>query len=180
MTGKTMPKMENWLTMRNNTDDCYTVFFDKFVVHVVGSVSFRNKVAVQQVSSFVTIGDEAFALLVLENSEERWFDMSLTNNTKSKMRNKYTDGGTCTKTGRSRTYKGWSNAGLNRFNELFRKVKADRDRTNNSFEGLYLQMKQNELNGTKKRKRRVEDNWDEVVCDHIEDEMADMVQIVPV
>ena len=63
--------------------------------------------------------DEAFALLLIENSYERWIDMWENNNKKtSDVPAKYTNAGVSNKDGRTRKYCGWSRPGVTRFNEL--------------------------------------------------------------
>jgi hypothetical protein len=170
--GGEMMTIKDWLTMRNDVGGMYTIFFEKFVVQVVGVARYRSKVSSQFLSSFVTIGDEAFALLVLENCEEKWVDMHSNGVTKSKMKNKYTDGGSSAKSGRSRMLKGWSNKGLNRFNELFKMVKKDRERKDVTFEGTFLNKTRDKGQGRKRKRmvmRVVED--DDEPCEYIEDEM---------
>jgi hypothetical protein len=171
--GNDMPNIDNWLTLRNNEHGWYTKFFEVFIVHVVGAAKFRNKVATQFVSSFVTVGDEAFALLVLENCEEKWMDMYDKKETKSYKKNKYTDGGKSSQGGRSRNLKGWSNKGLNRFNELYRLVKVDRARKDVAFEGTFLEKMKEKYLGRKRRRMevRLHENEDDEQPDFIEDDM---------
>jgi hypothetical protein len=66
--GSAMMTMDDWLTLWNDDGGKYTAFFERFVVHFVGAAKFWSKVSVQFLSKFVTIGDEAFALLVLRLS----------------------------------------------------------------------------------------------------------------
>jgi hypothetical protein len=175
---KEMPMSKEWLTLRDNKDDWYNVFFDLFVINVVGAAKFRSRVVQQFVSSFVTISDEAFALLVLENCEEKWMDMYEKKETRSDKKNKYTDGGKSCKSGRSRNLKGWSNRGLNRFNELYRLVKSDRERKDVSFEGSFLELMREKYQGRKKRKLevRVYENDDDETPAFIEND-AVVVQV---
>ena len=46
---------------------------------------------------------------------------------------------------------GWSNAGLNRFNELFKMVVRDRDRENCTFEAVFLEGMREEYGNKRKR-----------------------------
>jgi hypothetical protein len=171
--GRTMPTIMEWVTMRDNKEGWYNAFFGLFMIHVVGATKFRNLGVAQFVSSFVSVSDEAFALLVLENCEERWSDMYKNNMTKSIKKNKYTDGGRACKTGRSRNLKGWSNKGLNRFNELYRLVKADRARKDMPFEGAFLQKLKEKYGGGRKRKLQicVTENEDDEQPEFMEDDM---------
>ena len=45
--GKVMPMSTHWLTGRNNKDNWFPTFFDRFISHVVGTATFRNKVVAQ-------------------------------------------------------------------------------------------------------------------------------------
>ena len=116
----------------------YTSFFKRFIPAVVGLVTYRKEVGMKFLCHFVTVCNESFALLMLENNEARWMDMYNMKAMKSDLVNKYTDGGNSRKNGRSRSYSGWSNAGLNRFNELFKMVERDQARENCKFEGGFL------------------------------------------
>jgi hypothetical protein len=170
-----VPTAVGWLTMRANKDKLYFDFFDKFVKHVVGVANFKSSSTSKYVSSFVKISDEAFALLVLENCETRWRDMLRRGVTKSKLPCKYTDGGLSLNNGRSRTHKGWSNAGLTRYNELFREVRSDRSKPNQPFEGQYMlhRMENFPNKAQESRGARVNYSDDEISCGDIEDEMED-------
>ena len=168
-----MPKINDWLTMRDDKDGLYTTLMTIFTPCVVGVADYKRQVGSMFLSSFVTVGDEAFVLLTLENSEERWMELYKTGETKNKMANKYTDGGISRKSGRGRSLSGWSNAGLNRFNELYMKVKRDRDIPNRGFEGAFLDKMSAEY-GTKRKRTfgqmesRVEDDQVVFVMDDME------------
>ena len=72
-------------------------------------------------SKYATVSDEAFAILIFENNFDTWMDMGITKCTKtSKVPRKYTNGGNFKgKIATSQHNKGWSDAGLHRFNQLF-------------------------------------------------------------
>jgi len=102
---------------------------------------------------------EVFGLLLLENQWDRWFDIYCMNDgritsnrgqkrakTDSRIKPKYTKGGItfnwCKdkepgKEGDDEAKKGWTNAGIHRFNELYDFVKNDRKR-NKGFLKLWL------------------------------------------
>jgi len=169
-----MPKAYDWLTMRTNRCDIYTSFFDKFVKHVVGVARFKSESTEHYVSAFVKISDEAFALLVLENCEDRWKDMHERGVTRSQVPCKFTDGGVSVRNGRCRTHRGWSQNGLRRFKVLFGEVKKDRARENRPFEGQYmLHRKQHHANKGSEIKGKVAYPDDDISCSSIEDEMGD-------
>jgi hypothetical protein len=89
--------------------------------------------------SLCTISDEAFALLLLENSYNRWLDLFLNNKGPVMQRRGvrfqsdvpilYTRGGIkYDKMDMTKSVKGWSEEGIARFNALFDQVIADRAR----------------------------------------------------
>ena len=172
----TMPTIDQWLTMRSDVDGYYTVFFKRFILAVVGLAAYRSQVGVKFLRHFVTVCDEAFVLLMLENNEARWMDMYSRDATKSTLVNKFTDGGTSQKNGRSRSFSGWSNAGLNRFNELFKMVERDRARENCGFEGAFLNQMREKYGNKRKRNIGRAVLQEEEPVTFVLDEM-DMVQV---
>ena len=103
-----------------------------------------------------TVSDEAFALLLLENSKDRWMDIYKSENGKvhTKRNQKkqqweldvptaFTDGGIkyneAQKKKKKKGFKGWNEAGILRFNVLFDAVKTDR-RKHPNFIHTYLTM----------------------------------------
>ena len=79
-------------------------------------------------TDYISVSDEAFAILIFENNYETWCDMVKRNNTKIlQVICKYTNGGSSSgKNGSTRRYQGWNSEGIKRFNALFDLVKADR------------------------------------------------------
>ena len=53
----------------------YVDFFNLFVANVVGKKHFENVCWREKLSNYVTVSDEAIALLIYENNYERWTDM---------------------------------------------------------------------------------------------------------
>ena len=100
--------------------------------------------------------DEALALLIWENQEERWLDMVASGTNKSLLPGKYTDGGVSrVRTGRSRKGKGWSTRGVRRFNELCKLVENDRNTDERRrMEAKFLKDKQDEEMELRKNKRK--------------------------
>ena len=135
--------------------------------YVVGKRTYAKKSHVERISVFATPSDEALVLLLYENSFDRWKNMAKTNNTKkSSVMPKYTNGGVSAGiTGSSKKYGGWSDEGLNRFNELYEQVEKDRaadEAKGFPFEEafrIYALQTFNENNHNHKRKRNdVDDN----------------------
>ena len=58
----------------------YHDFISYFVKPVVGKCKFDNNSFKYLLSRYVTVSDEAFALLTFENNYERWLDMAIKNN----------------------------------------------------------------------------------------------------
>jgi hypothetical protein len=109
--------MEQVLRARENIED-FTLFCDTFMSNVVGRNIYNSKVGEARMSKIATVGDEAFALVCVENSIERWKDevSDQTKANKSKWRpSKYT-----ANPSEARKYGGWSLEGIRRFNELSR------------------------------------------------------------
>jgi len=110
---------------------------------------------------------EAFGLLLLENQWDRWFDIYCMHDGRitskrgqkrakcdSKIMPKYTRGGITYISGtnvKEDSVKGWSNAGIHRFNELYDFVKNDR-KANKGFLFAWLK-EEREKYGKKKRKK---------------------------
>jgi hypothetical protein len=77
-------------------------------------------------SMVYSIGDEALALLYIENSRHIWENMKETGNTKkSSLTPKYTVSGD--KGGGGERYSGWNKEGRKRFNALFEKLEKERE-----------------------------------------------------
>jgi hypothetical protein len=95
---------------------------------VVGKRRFNKFAHIEPLSKWVTISDEAFAILLFENSVDRWTDMAKSKVSRdSKIKPKYTNGGKSkNKIGSSRKYEGWSVEGYERFNELYVLVQENR------------------------------------------------------
>ena len=106
-------------------------FVNYLLSAVVGKCVYKSQKHKALVSTYTTISDEAFALIVVENNWERWMDMHEHNNYKSSnVMPKFTNAGKTrySSNGSSnQKYKGWSAAGLKRFNEIFLMVKNDRN-----------------------------------------------------
>ena len=165
----------------------YTVFFDVFVPCATkktlwetrlgkalstfdADASFRKKESAgKRMVSLCSVSDEAFALLLLENSFDRWLDLHLKRKGaanqrrggkergyQSEVRPLYTRGGIKYEHGEGETsVKGWSDQGRKRFNALFDLVKKDR-LDNPSFEMNWLKARHEakEKNGRPKKMKR--------------------------
>jgi hypothetical protein len=112
--------------------DMFIKIYSKFLPRVHGMTSWRSHSKNTQISSFVTVSTEAFMLLIFENHWSNWveqaereYENTLHENLRRKERqnitapNKYTSH----LSGRN---KGFSQAGIDRFNELCILVQKDR------------------------------------------------------
>src|SRR5687768_8382725 len=87
---------------RQKSKNMYIDFFRLFVAPVVGKKKFEDLCYRSKLSTFVTISDEALALLIFENNYARWMDMGKNRNwTSSSVRPKYTTGGNAFQTPKS-------------------------------------------------------------------------------
>jgi hypothetical protein len=148
--------MEDFLMGRIH-GEAYTVFFELFVPCALKKTEWERRIAragTQNESSgdnlLLSVSDEAFALLLLENSYARWFDL-FTRHEGSVMQQRgvkqrrfesdvptmYTRGGIKYDKYQSKDgeKKGWSDEGIIRFNALFEMVKRDRTANSNFEEG---------------------------------------------
>jgi hypothetical protein len=169
--------MKDFLQGRSH-NEAYTVFFEHFVPCALKKTEWERRIAmagthIESTDDFLcTVSDEAFALLLLENSYDRWFDLFKSNagglmqqrgvkhrRFESDVPTLYTRGGIKYHTHQSREgerQKGWSDDGIIRFNELYEMVKRDRT-ANINFEASWLNARKEtqakEGAGVSKRKR---------------------------
>ena len=123
--------------------ETYEMFFTYFIPAIGRRTYWKHVVANAKTDNDITtVSNEAFVLLILENNWNRWLDIYIKNDGKivpMKGRGKryldcdilpkYTRGGAMPGLHSERTGdfgKGWTNEGIERFNELFDKVKEDR------------------------------------------------------
>ena len=139
---------------RSTNPTAYMEFLDRFVRRVVGCKKFDRLCDTLELSKFVFVGDEAFALLVYENQEARWNKMYESGEEKIEMAAKFTDGGggkALPREGRNRQGMGWDPEGIKEFNRLFESVRRDRESpAGRDLEERYRQHREN----LKRQKRR--------------------------
>ena len=104
--------------------DAFEVFVRYVIPPVVRKMLFRTKRIKEKVSTFVTVFDEAFAMLVLENNAEKWkifYDNENQHGLTSK-KGKSAKPRYCPTSGvdaKQSTYTGnWTEEGIDRYNEL--------------------------------------------------------------
>jgi len=194
--------MKEFLEGRKNTE-AYSVFLERFVPCVTMKTSWDRRLATAKTdssktkTSLCTISDEAFALLLLENSFDRWLDI-FTSTKGAVMQRRgvkqrafqsdtptlYTKGGIkYNKTDVTEAVKGWSDTGIRRFNCLFEQVKQDR-MANPDFERMWLveRRKAQAENGPapKKQKRQPPQARSELFDSDTEEDIAPTANEGPV
>ena len=122
---------DDLFNLRKDETGIYEKFVDYLLSAVVGKQIYKSRKHKSLVSTYTSISDEAFALIVVENNWERWVDMHEQKNFKSSnVMPKFTNAGKTRYSGNgssNQKFKGWSAAGLKRFNEIFLMVKQDRN-----------------------------------------------------
>jgi hypothetical protein len=157
-------------------EEAYSAFFEHFLPCATKKTLWDRRIAKalsnsksRKYQSLCTVSDEAFALLLLENSYNRWLDLFLNNKGpvmqrrgvkqrgfQSDVPTLYTRGGIkYDKTDMTQSVKGWSEEGIARFNALFDQVIADRAE-NPNFERQWLEARRSaqEEAGTTAKKRK--------------------------
>ena len=106
----------------------YALFCQHILICVSGKKQFDNQARTKKLSYFVGVSDEAYALLLLENHWERYEDyanqspiVAMHARYKSKIKPKFT-----LQDGNNKKFKGWSQEGIKRFNQLVQEVEQDR------------------------------------------------------
>jgi hypothetical protein len=117
-----LPPLEDILKLRqsprNNNNTTFTFFVEYMAGAVIGQRKWKTTRCYARLSKHMTVSDEAFMLLVLENQYELWI-----NSDSNKVgRGKYTEHGP------NRKFCGWTNEGMRRFNELLEDVRGNRNK----------------------------------------------------
>jgi hypothetical protein len=116
--------LEEFLAMRENKK-AFSQFCDHILPCIVGRTRWDKHVEVVRVSKIATTCDEAWGLLLLENSWDLWNQMAADRlglvEPSDRLPTKWTH-----TTGTARRNEGWGDKGIPRFNELIGMIKADR------------------------------------------------------
>ncbi len=141
-------------------------FCQRFLKCVVGEQKWNSKHLVEPIRDFVTPSDEAFVILVLENNCSVWVDMWDKDNMKeSNVVPLWTNGGQNKKdrnNGSTGKHKGWSNEGVNRFNQLMVGVMRNRKNFPNFDTDLLQKWQEERQENGKKKKHKKTDETPEV------------------
>lgn len=156
---------------RRQDKDMYHDFINYFVKPVVGKRKFDDSSVKFLLSRYVTVSDEAFALLTFENNYDRWLDMSIRNNwATSDVKPLYSTGGNGNQTpsntqanqeskkgnnSSTSMYQGWSVQGIRRFNNLYDLIMRERNtEAGRLFEEEFLQYMQEKKDKANKKDRK--------------------------
>lgn len=156
-----LQKAEDLLKLREDPD-IMEYILDELVILVVGKPTFKRKVATENVEKFVTVSDEAFAVLAYENMYDTAKSIGHNMKTNPGMSlSEASDGAYPTKwTSNRRGAKrnqGWDNKGIERYNQLYKKVKEDRSLRGEPFSTNYKNKKRQEMEDKYGRKRKREE-----------------------
>ena len=166
-----MPSLRSIMALqqRKNKDeinDNYVYFCEKFLKHVVGVQSFNRAWKKKRlISELATPSDEALALIILENSEMRW-NAEFTKIERGETVDKYdkqlpkplytSPSNQENQKGFTKKYGGWSEAGIERFNQLYMMVKVDRERHGHWFDQVVVErICNNEKNDTEAKSNQI-------------------------
>ena len=113
-----------------NSRVAYARYLYLSLPRIVRMKKWKQKSTALRISEFVTITEEAFGLLVLENSVKKWMMMANGEHINNKLDllryQKSKKEGTKNK-GKKFQAGAWSDEGLERFNDLFQKIKTIRE-----------------------------------------------------
>ena len=160
--------------------ECYSLYFTRFApILEKKHIWHQNLLNAKTDRDVMSISSEAFGLLVLENQWDRWIDIYVRSggdivtdknfrlkDVNSTVTPKFTRGGLARdehgnkkRTSSSDAMKGWSAQGIQRFNELYDLVAADR-RLNPDFFTEWLRKMKSTVSSTvvKKKKRSLKSN----------------------
>ncbi len=145
----------------------YTLFCDEVLSLVVGRNEWKVTSMSKKISEFVTVSDEAFGLLLMENSWELWKQMGErarkgedignakrgSDDERGGLNTKFTMNG-----GHVKKNQGWSKEGLQRFVALVKEVQDDRNTNNAKTDGTTLTFEEEYMakQNTKKKRKREE------------------------
>lgn len=174
-----MPTMDEILQLSTNAST-YSWFLSVFLKNGVGGKNWNQTHLRQPITKFITSSSEAIVILIMENNYARWIDEA-ENEEKDKKDLApalYTNSGISQRGGNatSRQGGGWSQEGIQRFNELVMLVRNDQ-KGRLGFE-VALMKSMLEVNtvkswNTEKRKAQAIDYQDEVVAVNDFDDSGD-------
>lgn len=166
--------LEDLLELREN-EEAFITFVKTFLkpVYLAKWKAKQQKEETTKLSDIMTVSDEAFVLLVIENNWERWIDMN------NKAKNAYTAStrgestaidsdvmpkytyinkrrstDDATSETASVNWRGWNNEGILRFNDLCKRVKANRKAFPNIDKDVLAEIEPEENQQRPKKRRK--------------------------
>ena len=184
-----LPESLDEILELSQNEEVMEQFLEKFVSCVVGRIEWKRSCKDQPISKIASATDEAFALLVLENIWDSWRDVDPqeyllkrrervepkkqapegSSTSQKRPRQKEIPGKYTEKHRNAKRYRGWSEEGFARFNQLVRMVREDRAQRK-EFEVNFLAKQKADGNdngtghncGATNDKLVLEDDWGEL------------------
>jgi len=162
-----LKELHEYQKLRTNVE-AYGHFCDRILPCVIGKMEWSKEVYSKEISKIATPTDEAWALLLLENSWDLWHQMAEYELKAEKLPKELRVKTKWTSTAISAVkYEGWGEDGIPRYNELVKKVREDRGQ-HKSFDAAFLEKKREEraskMMSSKKRNRDGSMDDNHVVC----------------
>jgi hypothetical protein len=156
------PTLDQIVKARSNIED-FTMFCEQFLSCVIYKQEFKKCKADKLVKDIATASDEAFVMVCFENYIDRWTDQA--NDPREEKvdtwrKPKFTDRHKANKGSDTTDLKGWNTAGIDRFNELFDIVQANRLETSEIEEQFRTQNKDKLLDrmNSRTKKAKIDEN----------------------
>ena len=117
-----LPTLAKMLKLRQSPRSCNNTSFTVIVEHLAGAVIGQRKWKMgrcyTRLSECMSVSDEAFMLLVLENQYNMWREAETTR----------VGWGRYTENGPNKKFCGWSNDGMRRYNQLIAEVRDNQNK----------------------------------------------------
>lgn len=156
--------LKKMIDEKRKNSETYSYYMDNGVKYVTGAARYKKLVETgeEQPMNVASTTDEALALIIYENYEDKWMDEY--NDEETKRGPKYTQ--------REGSYRGeWSDEGIERFNQLVKEVREDRDSTRGkkAEEAYQMQKVAAAMTGRRKRRKVTPESKVRVVNDLVDD-----------
>ena len=117
-----LPTLQEILKLRQapclNNNTTFTFIVEHLAGAVIGQRKWKTTRCYAALTEHMSVSDEAFMLLVLENQYELWINSETT----KVGRGKYTENGP------NKKFCGWTNEGMRRFNKLIEEVRTNQNK----------------------------------------------------
>lgn len=156
--------LKKMIDEKRKNSGTYSYYMDNGVKYVTGAARYKKFVETgeERPMDVASATDEALALIIYENYEDKWIDE---HNNKETIR-----GPKCTQ--KEGSHRGeWSDAGIERFNQLVKEVREDRDsaRGKKTEETYQMQKVAATMTGHRKRRKVTLESKVRVVNDLVDD-----------